>query len=251
VTVSAIAAITAATTVTVKYGWPTLQPRLFFARAWEGVGYSFSSSTASAYNDLDKAMLSHYGMNTANGIYTMAYRIVDIATIPVLSIRDAAFPRFCREGASGVERAAELARRLLNRALPLALVTGTAMFIAAPLIPRVVGRGFAESVSALRWLCFIPVFRAVHQLSGSALTGAGLQRYRTGSQLVASMFNLGLNVILIPQHGWLGAAWASLLTDGALAAMNWTVLVCSCRVAGPLPISRRLLTLPRTLEDGD
>jgi len=48
---------------------------------WEGIGYSFASSTTSIYNDIDKTMLSHYGMNFANGVYTMAYRIIDIATM--------------------------------------------------------------------------------------------------------------------------------------------------------------------------
>jgi hypothetical protein len=30
---------------------------------------------------------------------------------------------------------------------------------------------------------------------------------------------------LIPHYGWLGAAWASLATDGLLAAFNWMVLL--------------------------
>jgi O-antigen/teichoic acid export membrane protein len=64
----------------------------------------------------------------------------------------------------------------------------------------------------------------VHEIAGSALTGAGLQRYRTGTQILATLLNLGLNLWLIPSHGWLGAAWASLATDGSLGVMNWSVL---------------------------
>jgi len=33
-----------------------------------------------------------------------------------------------------------------------------------------------------------------------------------------------MNLYLIPHYSWVGAAWASLLTDGGLAAMNWTLL---------------------------
>ena len=47
---------------------------------------------ACAYNDLDKTMLSHYGMSAANGIYTMAYRVIDLASMPVSSMEDAAEP---------------------------------------------------------------------------------------------------------------------------------------------------------------
>lgn len=236
--VSLIAALVAVITVTKKFGWPKIKPGLFFSGAVEGVGYSFASSTTSVYNDLDKTMLSHYGMHLANGIYTMAYRVVDIATIPVLSIRDAAMPRFFRDGALGLKHSANLGYRLLKRAFPLALFSATMMFVLAPLIPRIVGQGFTGSISALRWLCLIPVLRSIHQMTGSALTGAGLQKYRTGSQVTAALLNFGLNVVLIPSHGWLGAAWGSLLTDGVLASMNWGFLAWISRSPKPQRVFR-------------
>jgi len=88
----------------------------------------------------------------------------------------------------------------------------------------VVGRGFIEAEAALRWLCLIPLFRSIHQMTGCALTGAGLQNYRTGTQLTAATLNFFLNLWLIPKWGWHGAAWSSLLTDAALAAMNLGIL---------------------------
>jgi O-antigen/teichoic acid export membrane protein len=57
-----------------------------------------------------------------------------------------------------------------------------------------------------------------------------VQKYRTASQLVAAAFNFCLNLWLIPTHGWLGAAWASLITDAALGAMNTFLLAHACRV---------------------
>jgi O-antigen/teichoic acid export membrane protein len=103
------------------------------------------------------------------------------------------------------------------------------MFVLAPIIPHIVGAGFKESVLALRWLCLIPVFRSIHQMTGSALMGAGLQVYRTSSQVAAAIASLGLNIALIPRFGWLGAAWGSLLTDGLLAVMNVGYLMWLCR----------------------
>ena len=60
-------------------------------------------------------------------------------------------------------------------------------------------------------------------MTGAALTGAGLQRYRTTTQCIAAGANFALNLWLIPLYGWLGAAWASLLTDGGLGIMNWAI----------------------------
>jgi O-antigen/teichoic acid export membrane protein len=222
--VSAIGAVVTVTTITIRFGRPRFSAELFAKRGLEGVGFSVAMSTTSLYNDLDKTMLSHYGMNQANGIYSMAYRIVDIATIPIFSMRDAALPRLFKLGASGLAGSADLSYRLLRRALPLAAIVSAAMFLAAPLIPHVVGPGFAESVMALRWLCLIPVLRSIHQMTGCALTGAGLQNYRTGTQFVAAATNFLLNLWLIPRCGWHGAAWSSLITDAALALMNWGVL---------------------------
>jgi O-antigen/teichoic acid export membrane protein len=124
----------------------------------------------------------------------------------------------------GLKEAAALSQRLERRSLAFSLVVATGLFVLAPLIPRFAGQSFAGADVALRWLCLIPVFRSVHEIAGGALTGAGLQRYRTATQVVAVVLNLLLNLWLIPRYSWRGAAWSSLATDGALCAMNWTVL---------------------------
>lgn len=221
---SAAAAGVAFATVTAEFGWPRFAPKLFFQRIREGFVFAVSGSTTTIYNDVDKVMLGHYGMNVANGIYTMAYRVVNIATIPILSIQSAAFPRFFREGVKGATATLPLAQRLLKRTLPLAVLSAAGMYFFAPLIPRLVGHGFSESMSAVRWLCLIPVFRCLHIGAGDAIAGAGYQRFRLVSQCVAAAANLGMNLYLIPHYAWFGAAVASLLTDGALAIMSWLVI---------------------------
>lgn len=201
-------------------GAPVFRFRLFRSRFWEGVNYSFASSTASVYNDVDKTMLSHYGMNVANGIYTMAYRVIDIGTMPVISIRDAAMPYLFKLGQRSLRGKKPPAEPLLQRSTMIGLGISAALFLTAPLLPVFVGKDFSQSVLALRWLCVIPFFRSIHHLSGSAVTAVGKQIFRTVSQGMAAGLNIGLNFWLIPRHGWLGAAWASLLTDGSLAILN-------------------------------
>jgi O-antigen/teichoic acid export membrane protein len=222
--VSIVAAISASMIVMARYGSPQFSPRILLLRLSEGLGFSFCGSSQSTYNDLDKTMLSHYGMNIANGLYTMAYRIVDVANIPITALDAAALPRYFRQSKEGIANVTSLAVRLAKRAALLGIVMSCCLFISAPLIPRIVGNGFMGSVMALRWLCIIPVFRGIHQLTGSAITGMGFQRYRTTAQFSAAILNLGLNLWLIPQYGWHGAAWGSVTTDGALAIANWSML---------------------------
>lgn len=221
---SALGTVVALVTVTIKLGWPKFAPLLALKHSGEGAEYSISASATSAYNDLDKTMLSHYGMSSANGIYGMAYRIIEMGTVPATAIQLAASPRLFELAGTDLKGPILLGRRLLRHSVLASLCSAAAMFILAPLIPLVVGKSFAGGVSALQWICFIPVFRSVHGITGSVLTSIGKQRYRTCTQISAVALNFLLNLWLIPAYGWHGAAWSSLATDGTLGLFNWVGL---------------------------
>ena len=211
------------------FGMPEFAPGLLSRRFSEGVGFSFAGSTFSVYNDIDKTMLSHYGMNAANGLYTMAYRVIDTATMPSWSIYSASLPRLFRAGANGARETWPLARKVLLASLAISLPMAAVLFLVAPLVPMMLGHSFSGSVQAIRWLAILPVLRSFQLSGGGALTGSGHQRYRTAGQLAAAAGNFGLNLYLIPRYGWLGAAWASIATDGLIGALNWVMLL---RVSG-------------------
>ena len=221
---SGVAACLAFAIVTRFFGLPRFSPSLLFKRASEGFVFAISGSTTAVYNDIDKVVLSHYGMDRANGIYSMAYRVVNIGCMPIMSIVAAAFPRFFREGVKGIAATVPMARTLLRRTAALGVLISLAMFACAPLIPHLVGKSYGEAVSALRWLCLIPFLRCFHLSAGDAIAGAGHQKFRLVSQSIAAIGNLLLNLYLVPRYSWHGAAWASLATDGALGVMNWVAL---------------------------
>jgi len=223
--VSLISSLVAVSAVSLQLGKPLFGLRLTFKSMAEGLGFSFASSTTSIYNDLDKTMLSRYGFAEANGAYSVAYRIVDFGCVPMRSLHFAALPRFFKRGARGVSECTAFARKILRTTLPFALFSALALYLAAGMVPLIVGQSFAESVHALRWLCLLPVFRSLHLSAGDTLTGIGRQPFRTASQVVAAGVNFALNLYLIPRYSWRGAAWASLITDGLLAVANWFVLM--------------------------
>jgi O-antigen/teichoic acid export membrane protein len=223
--VSVVAACAALALVTYYYGKPAFSQRLLRQSVGEGVVFAMSSSTMAIYNNIDRALLGHYGMNAANGIYSMAYRVIDMATIPIASVHAAAFPRFFRKGIEGIQSTTAYAFQILKRTSPMALLFTLAMAATAPLIPHLVGKSFNDSVSALRWLCLLPVFRSFQLSAGDALTGSGHLKLRLSIQATAAAFNFGVNLYLIPHFGWLGAAWSSLATDGLLGAFNWAFLL--------------------------
>ncbi len=211
--------------VRAEIGPATCERNLILRRVREGMGFSFAGTTQAAYNDVDKVMLSHYGLNRENGFYTLAYRVIDVATTPIASLDAAILPRLFRLGHGGTPKVIKLALKSAGASLLLGAGIAGSLWFVAPLIPRLVGHDFAGVLSALRWLCWIPLLRGIHRATGSALTGSGRQNLRTAAQVTVAAANLLLNLWWIPLFGWIGAAWSSLASDGLLAVLNSLLLV--------------------------
>jgi O-antigen/teichoic acid export membrane protein len=200
-------------------------PRLLISKSLEGFEFSFAGTTTSVYNDVDKLMLGHYGMERENGFYTLAYRVVDFATTPIGAIDAAVLPRFFYLYEGGLLPVIRLAAKSVKTSFIFAAAIGAALWLIAPVIPHVVGQDFSTAVTALRWLCWLPVLRSVHLVTGSALTSIGKQNMRTASQFSAAAVNVALNFWWIPTIGWIGAAWSSVLCDGLLGILNAGLLI--------------------------
>ena len=216
-------AIVAFGSVTKLLGWPGFG-RIHMRDLTEGFSFSLSSSSISVYNDIDKSFLAAAGQLYAAGIYSAAYRVIDVASIPIFAIYTAATPKFFREGERDIRGAAAIANRLLRRTVPYGVAIAAGLFVGSPLLPYLFGASFRGSVEALRWLCLLPLIRGLHYAWGTTITGSSSQWYRTATQLGAAAANLLLNVVMIPRWSWRGAAVASLLTDAGLAAASWIVV---------------------------
>jgi len=49
-----------------------------------------------------------------------------------------------------------------------------------------------------------------------------------------AVVNFGLNLIILPKYGWLGAAWTSLASDGLLLLILWIAVHHKLRQAEKL-----------------
>jgi O-antigen/teichoic acid export membrane protein len=222
---SACAAGVSMARVRAEIGPAAFEGDLLARRVKEGFGFSFAGTTQAAYNDVDKVMLSHYGLSRENGFYTLAYRVIDVATTPIIALDSAVLPRFFRVGDKSTFHTIRLAAKTVGVAVLAGGVVAGGILLLAPLIPHLVGRDFSGVLIALRWLCWIPLLRGIHRVTGGALTGSGHQNVRTASQLTVAALNFGLNLWWIPVYGWIGAAWSSLASDGLLAVLNTLLLL--------------------------
>lgn len=196
----------------------------------EGIFFSIGTAAATIYNDIDKVMLGKVSF-AAVGVYAAAYRIIDVSMTPVRAMVSAAYPRFFPLGVDGIRPTYTYARTQIGRACVYSLILGPALWFGAPLLPRIVGASYVEAVPALRWLALLPFLRSIHSFLADSLSGAGLQGLRSAIQVGVALVNFGLNLIILPKYGWLGAAWTSLASDGLLLLTLWIAVHHKLRLA--------------------
>jgi O-antigen/teichoic acid export membrane protein len=214
---SVLAALIAVTWVTFSLGRPKLALRRIWGESAEGLYFSGSLSATTIYNDIDKTMVARLATLEAAGVYAAAYRLIDVAFIPVRALLSAALPEFFRSGAGGLQASMRYGQRMLKRVMPYSLFSLAAIMLGAPLVPHILGRQYSEITEALRWLALLPVLKTVHYFIADALTGAGHQGTRTLVQIAIAVFNVLVNLWIIPAYGWRGAAWSSIASDALLA----------------------------------
>jgi O-antigen/teichoic acid export membrane protein len=203
-----------------RYSWSVIRKRI-----GEGFGFSFAGTTQAVYTDIDKTMLTHYGLDRENGFYTLAYRIIDFASTPVIALDLAIIPKYFALTKLRFPEVVKLAIKVTRTSVLMGIGIAICTLLIAPVVPHLVGKDFSGVLVALQWLCWIPLFRGIHRSMGSALTGTGFQHLRTGAQFTVAGVNLVLNLWWIPKFGWIGAAWSSFASDGMLACLNTALLL--------------------------
>ncbi len=81
------------------WGRPVVDLRALREDAAEGVFFSVAGSATTIYNDIDKIMLSRLADLAATGVYSAAYRVIDVTMTPVRSLAAAAYPQLLSQRA--------------------------------------------------------------------------------------------------------------------------------------------------------
>ncbi len=186
--------------------------------------YSVGIVGLSIQTDGDKLLLASYGQTVATGLYSAAYRVVQLGLLPITAIVGATHHRFLSHDADRRGEHFGRALALSKIAFVYGTVVGVGLVVVAPLVPVLVGSEFDESVQIVRWLAPLVVIRGLAIFPLNGLMGLGKTSLRTGLLLASSALSLAIYVALIPSHSWRGAVIGTLVGEVALALTAWIAL---------------------------
>jgi polysaccharide transporter, PST family len=172
----------------------------------------FSAIAVVLYMKIDQIMLGQILGDQAVGIYAAATRISEVWYFIPVVIASSITPMIlkARQESHGLYH--QKLQTAFNGTVLAAYAISIAMsFFAAPLILHLYGSAYAESIPILIvhiWasiFIFLGVIRGIWMIAED-LTGVYFQM-----TLLGTLVNVGLNMILIPRYGGLGAAIATVV----------------------------------------
>jgi O-antigen/teichoic acid export membrane protein len=180
-----------------------------------GMGVGLGTLLTVAYARIDQVLVFELAPKRSEaGIYGAVYRILDTAGFVPTAVMTTLFPIISAAYPSDLPRV----RRLLQLAMDyLAMLSLPALAFSlsasGPLIRLMFGPDFVEGAQALPILMTAYVVICFGYISGNMIIPTELQRRYVNFAIVGLIVNVGLNLVLIPQYGYIAAAWITLLTN--------------------------------------
>jgi O-antigen/teichoic acid export membrane protein len=161
------------------------------------------------------------------GLYQSAAVIYHQAPIAATAFNRALFPSLARAWQAHDRFTV---RRGLRDSLAGTTASGILLALASalaaePLITALYGEAFRPAVVAFWIFALAMPFAFVNSSLGTGLTVMGRQRLRASVSLVGVVLSVGLNLVLIPRYGFLGAAAETPITGAVMV----TLLAIGCR----------------------
>jgi O-antigen/teichoic acid export membrane protein len=175
------------------------------------------------YN-IDTVLLGFLMAPIMVGWYSAAYKPVTVVlAMPVTYFRGL-FPALSRAHTESHERFCDIVDRSLRLTSIFAVPIGVGgSLLAEPIISLLFGPDYRNSVRPLQVLSWSAVFVILRGTYRQALNATGNSRLDLRCAGTAAALNLGLNLLLIPRYGIIGAAAATLVSE-----ILWLTMAAYC-----------------------
>ena len=181
-----------------------------------------TAAVQSLYTRLDILMLGQMASTAALGLYSAAYRPTNLAVYLGNTVGGTLLPLMAQEPPRGTPVAFVRAMRGLGAAAPAMALAFAGL--ATPALTLLFGAPFAAGGPILAILAFSAACNWLYAPLAISLQARGQERWWLGSLIGGTLLNAVANFWAIPRWGGIGAAWATLASEGALLVLA-TVLV--------------------------
>lgn len=212
--------------------------RLDRKEALLGFHYTTPNLLEALRQNLDRILLGVWVPAPVLGSYAAAARMASTSQMAINSLNRVAYPLFVRRAGQGLAATWRLARLYLLAIMAVAGMTGLAVYLAAPLMPLILGHQYQPVVGYLRILCWLVVPIAAQTVPYDifgALEMHALRAHLYNSVTVAGLAGI---VLALSRAGLTGVFWAFYVLQITLALVLWAALLGQVRRlrAGPAEI---------------
>lgn len=203
---------------------PLLLPVPSIAHVWsQAWPYGVAAALYPIFFQVSTVLLKYLGGDVHAGRFGISMAVMSaIYLIPTTIYQKFLLSKLHRWAAHDRPRFWMVYRRGIVAMLVLGIAVGGILLVAMPiLVPIAFGEAYLGVIPVLTVLALCPPIRFLSTAVGSILLSGAHMYYRVLMMGLAALVTIGLDLLLIPAHRELGAAWAIVGGEIVLLATTW------------------------------
>ncbi len=172
------------------------------------------------FGKVDTLMLAFMQGDKAVGFYNAAFRLVMTLFFVYVYTTHSAFPKMSEYAFSAPEKCSQIAGSLLKSLFTVTLMISIGIYLFSPLAIKIIyGAAYVNSTGALKILCWVHLVNALCYVLLYVVNAKNMQKINVLLVAAAIIMDIVLNFILIPRYSYMGAAFATLISEIFLLCM--------------------------------
>ncbi len=174
------------------------------------------------FTDINTLLLGYLAGDKEVGIYSVSNQLINKLPQLSLAISLGTMPLFAEINRKNIKERQRKFLRLMKINFKIYLpLTVTLIFFSPYFIPILFGASYREAVIPLQILSFWVFMHSFNLYNVALLNYQGRAAQKAVHFLVTIIFNIFLNILLIPRYGAVGAAIATTVSYLPYAFLNW------------------------------
>lgn len=222
--------------------WPQFDLKVWRRIFWSALPMGIVIILGTVYFRIDMVMLSLMRGSFDVGVYGAPYKVLEVLLAIPSIFMSSVLPVITRALDESKTHALGIFRRAFDfmGLLALPLITGTVL-LATPIMILIAGPEFVLSGPVLMILIFALGGSFLNSVMIYTMVAAGAQRRLLTPYIIAVIFNVTANLLVIPHYSYIGAAGVTVLTE------LWVLIASAYLVGRQLKFSPNFEVLVKSI----